>query len=108
MAERCVGSSPTVGTKEEKEGFSIIRAITSEIVNSSRVDLRDTKSYCGVLLDNNNRRQICRMLFDLKQKRIEITKENGDLLKFDIDDVSDIYKFGKSIRERVREIEQSI
>src|SRR5690606_17940041 len=57
-----------VTTQEEMEGFYIIRAILSEIVEPSRVIMRDTKSYCGILLDDNNRKPICRLRFNFSQK----------------------------------------
>jgi len=48
-------------TSDELEGFHIVRAIVSSIVEPKRVYIRDTQSYCGILLDDNNRKPICRM-----------------------------------------------
>jgi hypothetical protein len=47
-------------TDEEIEGFMIVKAICREVVGASRIIMRDTLSYCGVLLDDNNRKPICR------------------------------------------------
>ena len=43
-------------TTEELEGFQIIRAIGAELVDPERIAIRDAKSYCAILLDDNNRR----------------------------------------------------
>jgi hypothetical protein len=64
--------SPEVAetTETEKDGFNIVRAIVSEIVDPRRVTMRDQQSYCGVLLDNNNRRTICRLWFNGQRRYV--------------------------------------
>lgn len=51
-------------TKEEFEGYYIIKSIVSEVVNPDRVTIKDTKSYCNVLLDDNSHYPIARMYFN--------------------------------------------
>ena len=51
-------------TDEEREGFMIVRAIGAKHVTVDRITLRDAKSYCAILMDNNNRRPICRLYFN--------------------------------------------
>lgn len=51
-------------TKEEFEGYYIIKSICSEVVDVDRITIRDNKSYCNVLLDDNNRYPIARMYFN--------------------------------------------
>lgn len=51
-------------TKEEFEGYYIIKSIVSEVVNPERVTIKDTKSYCNVLLDDNSHYPIARMYFN--------------------------------------------
>lgn len=55
-------------TGEELEGYYIIKSILRESLDLKRIAIRDKKSYCGVLLDDNNRKPICRMYFNTKQK----------------------------------------
>ena len=57
-----------ITTEEEVEGYNIVKAISREVVNVRRVAVRDTKSYCGILLDDNNRKPICRLHFNSSQK----------------------------------------
>ena len=55
-------------TSEELEGFHTVRAIVREIVSTKRVSMRDSQSYCAILLDDNNRKPICRLRFNNSQK----------------------------------------
>ncbi|MFN8500439.1 type I restriction endonuclease [Kouleothrix sp.] len=57
-------------TAEELEAFYIIRAILREVVPVKRVVMRDVQSYCGILLDDNNRKPICRLYFNSIVKSI--------------------------------------
>lgn len=52
-----------VTTPEEIEGFYIIRSILRPSVRADRIVMRD-KSYCAILLDNNNRKPIARLHFN--------------------------------------------
>ncbi len=59
-----------VTTEEEMEAFYIVRAILREIVPVKRVVIRDVQSYCSILLDDNNRKPVCRLYFNAAQKAI--------------------------------------
>ena len=43
-----------VTTEEEMAGFHIVRAIAAQKIDPKRVVMRDSKSYCAILLDDNN------------------------------------------------------
>lgn len=43
-------------TEDELTGFQIVRAIGAQKVDPKRIIIRDAKSYCAVLLDDNNRK----------------------------------------------------
>lgn len=53
-----------ITTKEEIEGFYLVKSILSELIDMDRVTIRDHKSYCNILLDNNKLYPICRMHFN--------------------------------------------
>jgi hypothetical protein len=55
-------------TEEEIDGFNIIKAIFRQKIDVTRIVYRDTQSYFGVLLDDNNRKPLCRLHFNAKQK----------------------------------------
>jgi hypothetical protein len=90
-----------VTTQEELEAFHIVRAILAKHVQPSRVVMRDTKSYCGVLLDDNNRRPICRLRFNYSQKYIGLFDTEKNEEKFALNVPLDIFKFEERLIEAV-------
>lgn len=59
-----------VTTEEEREAFYIIKAIVGARVKASRIYMRDKETYCGILLDDNNRKPVCRLHYNGKRKTI--------------------------------------
>lgn len=86
-----------VTTEEEIEGYNIIKAILRQSVDVTRVTMRDTKSYCGILLDDNNRKPICRLHFNYSQKYIGILIQKKEE-KFKIDSVDGIFEYAEQIK----------
>ena len=81
-----------VTTKEELEGFFIVKSILAETVPLARIFDRDTKSYFGILLDDNNRKWICRLHFNTSNKWVGIHTKDKEEEKFPIEKLEDIYK----------------
>lgn len=54
-------------TQDEIEGMLTIKAIVRDIIGADRVGLRDSKSYCAILVDDNNRKPLARLHFNRKQ-----------------------------------------
>lgn len=91
-----------VTTEDELKGFMIVQAIMAEVVDLERVAARDTKSYFGILLDDNNRKPICRLRFNTTQKYITITiNEAKDEVREPIDKLEDIYKYSDLLRKTI-------
>lgn len=89
-------------TIEEMEGYHIVRAIAVSEVPVARVTLRDTKSYFGILLDDNNRKPVCRLHFNRHQRYIGLLDESKSETRIPIERVEDIYTYSDAIREAVR------
>lgn len=96
-----VGSSDIETTLEELEGFQIVRAIVASEVPFDRVISRDTKSYFGVLIDDNNRKPVCRLHFNRKQKYIGLFDEQKIERREPIERVEDIYHHAEVLRATV-------
>jgi len=94
-----------ITTEEEIEGYNIVKAILRETIDVKRVTMRDTKSYCGILLDNNNRKPICRLRFNYSQKYIGIISQKKEE-RFEIDSVDGIFKFAEQIKSTAAEYEE--
>lgn len=94
-------SDEIVTTPEEREAFEIVKAILAPVVNPARVVMRDTKSYCGVLLDDNNRKPLCRLRFNHTQKYLGLfdAQKNEDKLPINIP--SEIYQYADRLRDTI-------
>lgn len=95
-----------ITTDEELEGFYIVKAILSEILDVDRVAIRDKISYCGILLDDNNRKPICRLHFNTSQKYLGLFDENKKEEKIPIDSVNDIYNYSIKLKDNVNNMTQ--
>lgn len=89
-------------TQEEIDAFLIVKAILRQVVDVSRVYYRDTLSYFGILLDDNNRKPICRMYFNAKStKYVSTFDENKKETKHEISCLDDIYNYADEIKATI-------
>lgn len=92
-----VGDDPeVVTTEEEREGYMIVKAIAREIVAARRIIIRDAKSYCAVLVDNN-RKPLARLHFNRSVKYIGLFDGEAED-RVIIESLDQIYEFGDRIR----------
>lgn len=90
--------SKIVTTEEEIESYMIVKSILRQKVDLSRVVYRDTQTYFGILLDDNNRKPICRMYFNgISKKYIATFDENKKETKHEISCLDDIYNFSEQL-----------
>lgn len=87
-----------VTTLEELEGFHIVKAIVRTAVEAKRIVHRDTQSYFGILLDDNNRKPICRLHFNRSQKHIGVFDLEKNETKHPISSLDDIYGFAEQLK----------
>jgi len=88
-------------TVEELEAFHIVRAIACSEVKPNRIVYRDSKSYCAILLDDNNRRTIARLHFNRRQKYLGLFDENKNESRVSIDSLDEIYDHSEEIRRTI-------
>lgn len=91
-----------VTTEEEIEGFMIVKAIVRHAVDVKRVAIRDNQSYCGVLLDDNNRKPICRLHFNRSQKYLGVFDQDKNETRIPINGVDDIYAHSEKLIETTK------
>jgi predicted type IV restriction endonuclease len=84
--------------EEEIEGFHIAKSIVREVVDLERIFPRDTMSYFGILLDDNNRKPICRLHFNRSQKYIGLFDAQKNEERIAIDSLNDIYRYADRIK----------
>lgn len=90
-------SGGVVTTEEELQAFYIVRAIGAEIVDPSRIAIRDQKSYCGVLFDDNNRKPICRLFLDGRTRHVEIFDADKKKTRHEIAGADELYQFRREL-----------
>lgn len=91
-----------VTTAEEIEGLHIIRSILRDVVSPRRIVMRDNLSYCAILLDDNNRKPVCRLRFNNTQKlAVGIFAPDKTEEKYSLNDIDDLYGFADKLRATV-------
>lgn len=101
LADEAAVNNGIETTLEEIEGYQIVRAIACSEVAPDRIFQRDTKSYFGVLLDDNNRRPLARLWFNSSQKYIGLFDGDKNETREPIDTLDEIYKFADQLRATV-------
>lgn len=96
-AEKLKQESKVETTDEELEGFMIIKAILRQTVNSSRISYRDAQSYFAILLDDNNRKSICRLYLNGSKKYIALFDENKKEVKSEIYTMDEIFNYSEKL-----------
>lgn len=103
VEEEVVEESKIITTEEEMEGYRIVIAILHRVIDISRVTYRDTQSYFGVLLDDNNRKPICRLHFNAGTKYIGVFDENKNETRYPIEFLNNIYRFDRQIIQTAKQ-----
>jgi hypothetical protein len=98
ISEKEIEDERFVTTEEEMNGFYIVKSILRTKIASERIVHRDTQSYFGILLDDNNRKPLCRLwLNSTSKKYIGIFDKDKKETKYEINTLDDIYNFSKQL-----------
>lgn len=99
--ERDESEDKILTTLEELEGYHIVRAVVRSVVDAKRIVQRDTQSYFGILLDDNNRKPICRLHFNRSQKYLGIFDEGKNETRHAISSIDEIYEYADQLKKTV-------
>lgn len=95
-------TAQVVTSSDELEGFHTIRAIVRSLVPTKRVVMRDAQSYCAILLDDNNRKPICRLRFNNADRlRLGLFNDKKEEEIVDLATPDDLYNFAEQLRATV-------
>lgn len=86
-------------TQEEIEAYLVIKSILRRKTDVKRIFLRDAQSYCAILLDDNNRKPLCRLYFNGRRKYVEIPGADKKFIKKEIESVDDLFGFSTELEE---------
>ena len=93
--------SKIVTTEEEMEAFLIVKTILRQQIPASRIAYRDAQSYFAILLDDNNRKTICRLYLNGNKKFIGLFDEQKKESKTEILSLDDIFNHSTSILKTI-------
>jgi len=94
-------------TEEEIEGFLIVKSILRQKIDIKRITYRDAQSYFAVLLDDNNRKTICRLYMNGSKKYLVLLDQNKKEVKNEIKTLDDIYLFSDQLTKIVNNYDKS-
>jgi len=84
-------------SSEELDGYYIVKSILRKRIGSERIIMRDTQTYCGILLDDNNRKPLCRLWLNGDKKYLGIFDDQKKEIKLDISKIDDIYNYAEQL-----------
>lgn len=91
-----------VTTEEEMEAFLVIKSILRKQVAVDRIAYRDAQSYFAILLDDNNRKTICRLYLGATKKSIGFLDANKKETKFEFSSLDDLFGFSDRLLSAVK------
>jgi hypothetical protein len=94
-------------TIEELEGFMIVKTILRQKFDIKRISYRDAQSYFAILLDDNNRKTICRLYLHSNKKSIAFLDDNKKEVKSEIQNLDDIFSFSENLLKAVENYDKS-
>ncbi len=96
-----------VTTEEELEGFMIVKTILRQHFAADRVTYRDAQSYFAIMLDDNNRKTICRLYLNGNKKSIATFDENKKEIKNEINGLDDIFNYSEVLIKTVENYDKA-
>lgn len=85
-------------TEEELEAFRVVRAILRAVIDVERIHHRDSKSYFAILVDDNNRKPICRLHLNRSTWYLSLFDEAKAETKHQLASLESIYDFAEQLR----------
>jgi len=80
-------------TGEELEGFMIVKTILRQKIPLKRIAYRDAQSYFAILLDDNNRKTICRLYLEGNKKYLATLDAERKEVRQELASLDDIFKY---------------
>lgn len=82
-------------TAEELDGFMIVKTILRQSIKIDRISYRDAQTYLAIMLDDNNRKSVCRLYLNGGKKFIGTFDEQKKESKNEIATIDDIFNYSE-------------
>jgi hypothetical protein len=96
-----------VTTAEELEAFMIVKTILRQKIKASRVVHRDSQSYFAILLDDNNRKTICRLYLNSSKKYLVTLDAQKKEVRHELQVLDDIFEYAAVLHQVVDNYDKS-
>lgn len=96
-----------VTTAEELEAFMIVKTILRQKIPVGRIAHRDAQSYFAILLDDNNRKTICRLYLNGTKKHIGIFDDSKKEIKTELISLDDIFAHANTLLTMVESYDKA-
>lgn len=88
-----------VTTEEELDAFMIVKTILRQKIPVDRIHYRDAQSYFAILLDNNNRKTLCRLYLNGNKKYLVVLDEDKKEIRYEIPSLDNIFNYSDELFE---------
>lgn len=105
LAEPPKAADNVVTTQDELEGFMIVKTILRQKVAATRIVHRDAQSYFAILLDDNNRKTLCRLYLNGGKKYLALLDAQKKEVKHEIQSLDDIFKHSEALLDSLQAYE---
>ena len=92
-----------VTTNEELDAYLLCKGIIHGLIEPDRISFRDSKSYASVLIDDNNRKPLCRFHFNGRIKYVGTFDPAKKETRHAIEEVDDLLKLARKLRSTARQ-----
>jgi hypothetical protein len=99
MVEVVDDAPKVITTNEELECFYLIKGILRNVIKSERISFRDAQSYFSVIIDDNNRKPICRLYLNGSKKQLGLFDSDKKETKFVLETYDDIFNHQTALLE---------
>lgn len=93
-----------VTTEEEIEAFFIVKSILRETTDPKRISYRDAQTYFAILLDDNNRKTICRLYLGAK-KYLAVLDTAKKEIRHQLSSIDEIYNHAGLLIDTINKLE---
>ncbi len=105
VASPAEAAPATEFTDLERDAYLIVKSILRQAVDVGRIGHRDTAGYLNVLLDDNQRRIVCRLWLNGAKQYISFFDDNKKDVKAELLTLDDIYQHSAQLLQTVATLE---
>ena len=107
VAEGKIEYPKVITTDEELDAHILCKGMLHGVIEPERIAFRDSKTYASVLIDDNNRKPLCRFHFNGRIKYLGTFDSNKQETRHAIEEVDDLLKFARTFRKTAKQYAES-